>query len=105
MTQDYPCLVVLGTPAEELHGGKDMLLKKGAFTDVTVAIMAHPVLEDILRIATTATQQIKVEFNGKGTHAAASPWHGVNALEAAVASYVNVSLLRQQIKPTCRIHG
>ncbi|KAH9375232.1 hypothetical protein HPB48_022596 [Haemaphysalis longicornis] len=94
-----------GGSDEELHGGKDMLLKKGAFTDVTVAMMAHPVLQDILRIATTATQQIKVEFNGKGTHAAASPWHGVNALDAAVASYVNVSLLRQQIKPTCRIHG
>lgn len=96
---------MIGTPAEECIGGKDLLLKKGAFSDVDVAMMAHPVNQDSLRVALTATQQIKVEFKGKGTHAASSPWDGLNALDAAVASYVNVSLLRQQIKPSCRIHG
>ncbi|XP_077536646.1 xaa-Arg dipeptidase-like [Haemaphysalis longicornis] len=107
--KSYPAirgkLVVLGTPAEENHGGKEMLLRKGAFSDVDVAMMAHPVDQDSLRIAVCAAQQITVHFKGKGTHAAACPWDGVNALDAAVAAYVNVSLLRQQIKPTCRIHG
>lgn len=98
-------LVVMGTPAEEDHGGKEMLLRKGAFSDADVAMMAHPVDQDSLRIAVSAAQQITVHFKGKGTHAAACPWDGVNALDAAVAAYVNVSLLRQQIKPTCRIHG
>lgn len=98
-------LVVMGTPAEENHGGKEMLLRKGAFRDVDVAMMAHPVDQDSLRIAVCAAQQISVYFKGKGTHAAACPWDGVNALDAAVAAYVNVSLLRQQIKPTSRIHG
>jgi hypothetical protein len=38
-------------------------------------------------------------------HAALSPWEGRNALDAAVLGYNNISALRQQIKPTHRIHG
>jgi hypothetical protein len=38
-------------------------------------------------------------------HAALSPWQGQNALDAAVAGYTNVALLRQQVKPSHRIHG
>ncbi|XP_077565005.1 xaa-Arg dipeptidase-like [Haemaphysalis longicornis] len=98
-------IVIMGTPAEESEAGKAMLLRKGAFRDIDVAIMAHPGRQDCLRLAFTSSQKIKVVFRGKGTHAAASPWDGVNALDAAVASYVNVSLLRQQIEPACRIHG
>lgn len=38
-------------------------------------------------------------------HAALSPLEGQNALDAAVLAYTNISLLRQQVKPTARIHG
>lgn len=38
-------------------------------------------------------------------HAGLSPWEGQNALDAAVLAYTNVGLLRQQIKPTHRVHG
>lgn len=38
-------------------------------------------------------------------HAAAAPWEGQNALDAAVLAYNSISLLRQQIKPNCRVHG
>jgi hypothetical protein len=38
-------------------------------------------------------------------HAGLSPWEGQNALDAAVLAYNNISLLRQQIKPTHRVHG
>jgi len=38
-------------------------------------------------------------------HAAASPWEGQNALDAAFLAYSSVSVLRQQIKPTHRVHG
>lgn len=44
-------------------------------------------------------------FKGKASHAAAAPWEGINALDAAVACYNSVSMLRQQTKPTNRIHG
>ncbi|KFM70786.1 Peptidase M20 domain-containing protein 2, partial [Stegodyphus mimosarum] len=35
-------IVVLGTPAEEDGSGKILLIEKGAFKDVDVAVMAHP---------------------------------------------------------------
>jgi hypothetical protein len=30
---------------------------------------------------------------------------GINALDAAVQAYTNISVLRQQIKTDCRVHG
>ena len=38
-------------------------------------------------------------------HAALSPWEGQNALDAAVLAYTNISVLRQQLKPSHRVHG
>jgi metal-dependent amidase/aminoacylase/carboxypeptidase family protein len=52
-----------------------------------------------------ASFKFRVEFRGVTAHAAGDPWNGVNALDAAVAAYNNVSLLRQQIRPDERIHG
>ncbi|XP_077536517.1 peptidase M20 domain-containing protein 2-like [Haemaphysalis longicornis] len=98
-------LVVLGTPAEESFGGKEILIQKGALEGIDAAIMAHPAGKDLLTIGFSASQQLTVRFKGKATHAASSPWEGVNALDAAVASYNNISVLRQQMKPTIRIHG
>ena len=42
---------------------------------------------------------------GKTSHAAAAPWEGINALDAAVSCYNAMSMLRQQIKPTSRLHS
>lgn len=39
-------MTVLGTPAEEAAGGKIDLLKEGAFDDMDVVFMAHPMQED-----------------------------------------------------------
>lgn len=44
-------------------------------------------------------------LTGKASHAAAAPWEGINALDAAVACYNNLSMLRQQIKPEARLHA
>lgn len=46
-----------------------------------------------------------VKYHGKASHAAAYPWEGVNAVDAAVLAYNNLSVLRQQMKPTWRVHG
>jgi metal-dependent amidase/aminoacylase/carboxypeptidase family protein len=45
------------------------------------------------------------EFSGKASHASADPWEGVNALDAVIQMYNAVSMLRQQVRPDCRIHG
>lgn len=47
-----------------------------------------------------AIDEVRVTFIGKPAHAAAAPWEGINALDAVVAAYLNVSLLRQQILPS-----
>ncbi|KAI1761066.1 hypothetical protein GGR53DRAFT_506932 [Hypoxylon sp. FL1150] len=109
---------LLGTPAEEAGGGKAKLIDAGAFSgDIAAAIMAHPVcarqiLNDtssghtgLAALKFIATHMFKTEFRGKSAHAAGEPWNGINAFDAAVASYNNVALLRQHIEPDDRIHG
>lgn len=104
---------ILGTPAEESIGGKIKLIEAGAFKDVGACLMMHPTSQsvwpdDVLGDAFDRTMAItgfKVTFRGKPAHAALAPWNGLNALDAAVAGYNNISLLRQQIRPDERIHG
>ncbi|KAM5343797.1 hypothetical protein ACJ41O_012334 [Fusarium nematophilum] len=109
---------ILGTPAEEGGGGKSRLIDAAAFSppeDVAAAIMAHPIAAHqigsegdnfgLAGFKLIASHKLRVEFRGKTAHAAGEPWNGVNALDAAVAAYNNVALLRQQIQPDERVHG
>ncbi|XP_077160766.1 xaa-Arg dipeptidase-like [Paroedura picta] len=98
-------ITVLGTPAEEDGGGKIDLIKAGAFDDLDIVFMAHPSQEDAAYLPDVAEHDVTVKYYGKASHAAAYPWEGVNALDAAVLAYNNLSLLRQQMKPTWRVHG
>ena len=95
----------MGTPAEEGGGGKIHMLEKGCFDKVDFSMMVHPAPFDAVYSQSLAVQNVYVTFNGKAAHAAAFPWIGVNALDAAVLSYNAISMLRQQIKPTWRAHG
>jgi metal-dependent amidase/aminoacylase/carboxypeptidase family protein len=52
-----------------------------------------------------ASHNLQGTYHGVKAHAGAEPWEGINALDALVSTYVSVSMLRQQIKPTERIHG
>ncbi|KAF4332270.1 amidohydrolase [Fusarium beomiforme] len=111
-------LRIIGTPAEEGGGGKIKLLEAGAFDppeDIAAAIMAHPmvsgpssdghVYDGIAGTKSIAAYKTKVIFKGRASHAGVEPWNGINALDAAVAAYMNVSMLRQQIRPDERVHG
>ena len=98
-------LTVLGTPAEEGGGGKVYLIENGAFEDVDIAMMVHPAPACDLVASYLAFAVLKVTFTGKASHAGAFPWEGVNALDAAVLAYNSISVLRQQMKPTWRVHS
>ncbi|XP_039199040.1 peptidase M20 domain-containing protein 2 [Crotalus tigris] len=98
-------ITVLGTPAEEDGGGKIDLIKAGVFDSLDVVFMAHPSQEDAAYLPDIAEHDVTVKYYGKTSHAAAYPWEGLNALDAAVLAYNNLSLLRQQMKPTWRVHG
>ena len=98
-------LTLLGTPAEEGGGGKQLLIDNGAFEDVDVAMMVHPATATALMPKFLAVAFLRVDFTGKAAHAAAYPWEGLNALDAAVMAYNSISVLRQQMKPEWRVHG
>jgi amidohydrolase len=96
---------ILGTPAEEGGNGKGLMADDGAFDGVAAALMVHPGDRDLRYMTTLAATRVEVTYHGKAAHAAASPWHGVNALDAAVMGYVNVAAMRQHLAPDQRIHG
>ena len=98
-------LRIMGTPAEEGGGGKISMARQGAFTDIDAAMMVHPADADLIGMDTLALQELYAYFHGKAAHAAAAPWEGRNALDAAVLGYMNVAALRQHIRPTERVHG
>ena len=81
------------------------MIKSGCFSDVDFAMMVHPCPVDLPVGAFNAIDEIKVTYTGKASHAAAFPWEGVNALDAAVSAYNGISMLRQQMKPSWRVHG
>jgi len=98
-------VLVIGTPAEEGGGGKIRLIRGGVFAGVDAAMMCHGwdrwvAHQDLLGIV-----RVGFEFTGKAAHASADPWEGINALDAVIQTFNNVSMLRQQVRPEARIHG
>ncbi|KAF2136325.1 uncharacterized protein K452DRAFT_354005 [Aplosporella prunicola CBS 121167] len=107
--EDLPGKVVLfGTPAEEGGGGKIKLIEAGAYRDhkVGINLISHPgTAPDTALMHTAAYTRFKVEYFGRETHAAASPWLGINALDALITAYNALSVLRQQTQPGDIIQG
>jgi amidohydrolase len=98
-------VVVIGTPAEELYGGKAIMVEKGAFSDIDAALMVHPSTINIALTEALACQALDVEFFGREAHAAAQPERGINALEAMIQSFTAINSLRQHLVSSARIHG
>jgi amidohydrolase len=98
-------ILVIGTPAEELYGGKAIMADRGAFNNLDIAMMVHPGVHDTATTQSLACLALQVEFFGKAAHAAARPEAGINALEAMLQSFTAINSLRQHIKDKARIHG
>ncbi len=98
-------LVVIGTPAEEIYGGKIIMAQRGAFDNIDAAMMVHPSSHDTATTRALACISLEVEFFGREAHAAAHPEEGVNALEAVIQSFTAINSLRQHIREGARIHG
>ncbi|MBM3662186.1 MAG: M20 family metallopeptidase [Actinobacteria bacterium] len=96
---------IIGTPAEEGGGGKELLIRAGAFDGVDAAVMVHPADRDLPTMEAIAVHQVHACYSGRSAHAAAAPERGRNALDAAVLGYVNVAALRQHTAVHERIHG
>ncbi|HXH84362.1 MAG TPA: M20 family metallopeptidase [Candidatus Tectomicrobia bacterium] len=98
-------ILVIGTPAEEGGAGKVRLLRGGVFAGVEAAMMAHAFDRWSAHMDLLGVVRVTFEFTGTAAHAAADPWSGVNALDAVIQTFNNVSMLRQQVRPEARIHG
>jgi amidohydrolase len=111
IASDLPgSVVVLGCPAEESAvpnaGGKIYLIEEGYFDAVDAAIMIHPMNENRIGSGSSLVARgIEFEFFGRPAHAAAAPHEGINALDAVIQLFNNVGMLRQQLKPSIRVHG
>jgi len=98
-------LIIIGTPAEELNGGKAIMAERGGFDNLDIAMMVHPGVRDTATTHALACQALEVEFFGKAAHSASRPEAGINALEAMVQSFTAINSLRQHIGDKARIHG
>jgi amidohydrolase len=98
-------VALLGTPAEEAGGGKELMLRAGAFDDVAVAVMVHPGPTDIAGAHSLALSEVTVHYRGKESHAAVAPHLGANAADAVTVAQVAIGLLRQQLAPGQLVHG
>ncbi|MFX0056167.1 MAG: M20 family metallopeptidase [Candidatus Hermodarchaeota archaeon] len=99
-------LIFLGTPAEEDIGGKIAMVDAGIFKNVDAAMMFHPSSGyTVVGRQGLALTEVKIEFRGKSSHAAASPEKGINALDAVIQTFNGINALRQHIKSMSRIHG
>ncbi|MFP3951713.1 MAG: M20 family metallopeptidase [Candidatus Bathyarchaeia archaeon] len=103
---------VVGTPAEEGHGSsagaKRRMAEAGFFEPVDVALMIHPCSgSSNVAAEFLAVTGVFVEFTGRSAHAAADPHEGVNALNAAVLTYMAIQANRQQLRRDADpvIHG
>jgi amidohydrolase len=104
-------ILVVGTPAEEGRGpsagSKVIMANKGFWDDVDAAIMLHPATRWGVGGKALGIWQLKMEFKGQTSHAAASPEKGINALNAATLTYTATHMLRQEARRDANlvIHG
>jgi amidohydrolase len=96
---------VLGTPAEELGGGKILMLERGAFDGVHLAMMVHPSPVENDEFPTLAVAQCDFHYHGRTAHASVSPHLGVNAADAITVAQVGLGLLRQHLSAGDQVHG
>ena len=96
---------LIGTPAEEGGGGKEIIARAGGLAEVDAAVMLHPFSVDIADHPFIGVRTVEVVYTGITAHASAMPFMGRNALDAAVQAYTGMAQLRQHMLPNDRVHG
>jgi len=97
-------VVLLGTPAEELGGGKIHMIQNGAFDGIDFALMAHPGRENKLGGKSLAITDVTVEFFGRPAHSS-RPEDGINALSAILHTFYLIDSLRTAMPVKTNING
>ena len=94
-----------GTPAEEDLAGKVYMAREGLFNDLDVCLDWHPDYENSASVQSSqAVSDYLISFKGKSAHAAADPWNGRSALDAAEFFTTGINSLREHVRPSVRMH-
>jgi amidohydrolase len=95
----------IGTPAEEVYGGKAIMAQRSAFDGLDAAMLVHPGSRNAALTGALACATLNVEYFGREAHASSRPEAGINALDALVIAYNAVAALRQHMRDSARVHG
>jgi amidohydrolase len=98
-------IIVYGTPAEETTSGKLPMVAAGLFDKLDVALMTHPGDRTTVGAKSLALNLVDFVFEGKASHAAASPEKGISALDGVMMLFNGVEYLREHVRSDTRIHG
>jgi amidohydrolase len=96
---------LIGTPDEEMRGGKVTMANLGIFDEYDFAVMIHMSNKNAVYSGFLALDAYEFSFHGKPAHAASIPWEGRNALNAARLFMDATDMMRQHVKDDVRLHG
>ncbi len=97
-------VILLGTPAEEIGGGKIRMLEAGIFDDIDFALMTHPANANLVGRASTACSELVMEFHGQSAHSS-KPEKGIDALKPLIQMFNHVDRLLPTFSHRARING
>lgn len=96
-------VALFGTPAEETSNAKLVFVKAGEIQRLAdFAMMLHPGPASGCFVNYLAMDSVLIEYFGRQSHAGASPWDGINAVDALMQGFDNVGMMRQQTLSTNR---
>jgi len=104
---NIPGSVILSLgPAEEQLISRPYIVRAGYFKNVDAIIYLHISDQSAtgFGLANYASISANFTFHGKTAHGAVNPWDAKDALDANQLMDVGVAYLRQQLRPTNRIH-
>ncbi|MDW7670696.1 MAG: M20 family metallopeptidase [Bacillota bacterium] len=97
-------VILMGTPAEEIGGGKIRLIEAGAFNDIDFALMMHPADESMIGRGSTACSELVINFYGQSAHSS-RPEKGIDALRPLIQMFNHVNGLLPAVSHRVRING
>ncbi|MDR2134922.1 MAG: amidohydrolase [Treponema sp.] len=100
-------LYVIGTPDEEVSGGKIAMADRGVFDGLSLAVMMHSCAGGFCQADMDALslRSYTVTFSGQTAHVAASPWKGRSALAAARKFLDLVDARRECFTPDVKVNA
>lgn len=96
---------LIGTPDEEMTGGKCYMVEEGVFDGYDFAAMVHMGATSGFMSNVIALDGMLIRYKGVPAHAAGAPEKGRNALNSARLFFDAVDMMRQHIIPEARLHG